>query len=396
MVLRFMGMLVRKKVGSHLGGIDLPGFVRQIDEVLGKAQLDGRTRTGKMVALARPRAAGTVSPALREQLGPVAVDAFIEYATARGTRRNRLRTSWHTLREMVGLRRAVVGSPQLVKHRTGALSLARELGKQIEVSFELAAAEVTSEMLAAIDVATLHLIRNAVDHGIEMPEVRAATGKPTQGTIRLRGGMREHGFTMTIEDDGRGIAWDEIRTRATVLGLLPAGVAEKLDSEQLVEIMCQPGFSTRAEANAVSGRGVGLAAVRASLVDLGGSIGVVSTPGHGALWTARLPTVPLTVAGLVIRAAGVPFPVVLDASWRLDDKATPVRTLDLASELGIGTGEGGTAVRFTRDALTIGILCESAPVAQTVRRLVGTPASALAEVIGIDTVEGLLVRPERL
>ncbi len=395
MALRFMGMLVRKKVGSHLGGIDLPGFVRQIDEVLEKSRpQSGRSRTGKMAALSRPRAMGSVPPAIREQLGPVAVDAFIEYATARGAKRNRLRASWQALRDMIGLHRAVVGTPQLIKHKAGALSLAREVGKQLEVGIELGAAEVTTEMLAAIDVAALHLIRNAVDHGIELPAAREAAGKPPQGTIRLRGGMRDDGFAMTIADDGRGIDWDQIRVRARELGMLAAS-ADPLP-EQLVELMCQPGFSTRAEPGAISGRGVGLDAVRAGLAEVGGTLTAASVPGRGATWAIRIPAVPLTVAGLAIRAAGVPFPIVLDLDWSLDDKATPARTIDLASELGIGSGEHGTAVRFTHGALTIGILCEGAPVAQTVRRIVATPASALAEVIAVDAIEGLLVRPERL
>src|SRR5207245_1510451 len=120
-------------------------------------------------------------------LAALAVDAFIEYAAARGQRRDRLRTSWHSLRELVGIQRAALGTGQLDKHRTNALQLAQDLGKQLVVTFDIATAEVTAETLAALDAASLHLVRNAVDHGIELPAVRTAAGKASAGAIRLHG-----------------------------------------------------------------------------------------------------------------------------------------------------------------------------------------------------------------
>jgi HPt (histidine-containing phosphotransfer) domain-containing protein len=125
MALRFMTMLARKKVGSHLGGIDLPGFIRQIDQVLSESRPEvPRTRSGSFPPTNRINGLARVPSALREKLAPIALDTFIEYASALGVRRDRLRSSWHALREMIGLQRAVVGPAQLVKLKTNALALA--------------------------------------------------------------------------------------------------------------------------------------------------------------------------------------------------------------------------------------------------------------------------------
>jgi len=119
-------------------------------------------------------------------------------------------------------------------------SLARDLGKQVEIAFELGTGEVTTEVFAAIDVATLHLVRNAVDHGIESPAQRTAAGKPPTGKIRLRGGARDDVFVLVVEDDGRGIDFDRVRVRAVELGLLAESAS--VDRDRLVELMCAPGF----------------------------------------------------------------------------------------------------------------------------------------------------------
>jgi two-component system chemotaxis sensor kinase CheA len=396
MALRFMAMLIRKKVGSHLSGIDLPGFVRQIDNILNEARHEhvGRSRPGSVPPLLRSSSSSRVSAALRERLAPIAVDAFIEYAVAKGARRDRLRTSWHALRDLIGIERAVVGAGQLSKYKQSVLSLARELGKQVEVSFELGTAEVTTEVLAAIDVATLHLVRNAVDHGIEPPAQRgrkAATGK-----IRLRGGMRDEGFVLTVEDDGRGIDFERVHTRAVELGLItPATV----DRARLVDVLCHPGFTTRAEASETSGRGVGLDAVRGSVVDCGGTLTATSEAGRGTTWTVTIPVPPLTVHGHVVRAPAIRFPVVIGAGWRVMDHP-PERpiTVDLGAALGLTPSNSisTTPWFFTDGTLEVGILCGARPVPVLARRLIATPPQTLAEIATIDSVEGLLIRPERI
>lgn len=397
MALRFMAMLVRKRVGAQLGGIDLPGFVKQIDQILEEARSDlgGRSRTGSMPPLVRTATPSRVPLAVRDRLGAVAIDAFIEYAAAKEIRRNRLRSSWHAMRELLAIQRAVVGADQLAKHEAGALGLARELGKDLDVVFEPGAAEVTSELLAAIDVAILHLVRNAVDHGIEPPEARIATGKPARGCVTIAARLREEGFVLTVADDGRGIQFDRVRARAVELGLVLPEIAAKLAHDRLVELLLLPGFSTRTEANEISGRGIGLDAVRASVLEVGGTLVARSEEGAGTTWTVTFPVPALEVSGHVVRALDVPFPIVIESAWQLAP-AVSAPPIDLARALGLGDGGTGTPVQFERAGTRVAFLCDRAPVAVQARRLIVTPPAALGEIVAIDAVEALLLRPERV
>jgi chemotaxis protein histidine kinase CheA len=398
MAIRFMVMLVRKRVGSQLVAIDLPGFVRQIDGVLERHEnVPSPRRSNIMMAVApRPVAAMRVPPAIRGYLGPAAVDAFIEYAVAKGARRDRLRSSWHALRDLIGIQRAVLGAEQLEKYRESVAGLARQLGKQVELHFDVATAEVTTEVLGAIDVVALHLVRNAVDHGIESPTERVAVGKPPCGTITLRGAWQGDSYTLTAVDDGRGIDFAGIAGRAGELGLVAAGTA--LSRDRLVELMCHPGLSTRRQASDVSGRGVGLDAVRGSVVELGGTLTATSEAGRGAMFVASFPMTPLSASGHVIRAPGLRFPVVIAPGWRVLDRTHAPVLVDLGVSLGLPPSNSisSTVWAFSNGEVEVGLLCGGRPVAAQARRLVSTAATVIAEVCTVDSVEGLLLRPERI
>ncbi len=393
--LRFMVTLVKKRAGTA-SGIDLPGFVRELDSVLKRHEHTGRSRPGSVPPALRAPSLARLGGALRATLGPAAVDAFIEYAVARGPRRDRLRSSWHLLRELVGIQRAVISAEQLAKYRASVQALAMDLGKQVEIRFDIETAEVTSEVLAALDVATLHLLRNAVDHGIESAEVRTAAGKPAIGRIALRTARKDGHYVLVIEDDGAGIDFARVRTRAVELGLLPQ--AGEVDPARLVDLMCHPGFSTRATASEVSGRGLGLDAVRGAAVDVGGTVGATSATGRGTTWTVSIPIAPLTVSGHVIRAPGLRFPVVLDASWRVMPRPTVAVIVDLGVALGLGPSNSisSTVWGFTNGQLDIGLMCGGKPRPAEARTLVMTPPSTVAEVATVDAVEGLLLRPDRI
>jgi len=380
MALQLIAMLVTK--AAHPTAIDLPGFVRQIDAIVKRYEPPraGASRSGSIPL--RTIAPVRMPGALRDDLGPPAVDAFIEFSVARGPRRDRLRRSWHGLRDLVGIQRAVVSAAQLDKHRASALALARELGKQVEVTLEIATAEVPSEVLEAIDLATLHLVRNAVDHGI------AERG---QGRVHVRGALRDDRFTLTVQDDGRGIDVARVMARAVELGLAPAGGAP-LAPERLVDLLSHPGFSTRSEPGEVSGRGVGLDAVRGSAAQLGGTLAARSEAGRGTTWTVALPVPHITVAGHAIRAPGLRFPIVMGALWQpLDRPRQPLVVLDLAVALGLAASNSISAHvwTFTDGALEIGLMSGERPRPVQARRLVAS--DGLAEVCTLDSLEGLLL-----
>ncbi len=394
MALRFIAMLIRKRESnSH----DVPGFLAHLGSVLARNEHTGRGRPSSVPPLLRTSASTRITTMLRAQLGPAAVDAFIEYATATGPRRDRLRGSWHMLRDFVGIQRAILTAAQLAKYKPSIGALAQDLGKQVELVIEVATAEVTTEVLTALEIAVLHMVRNAVDHGIERPAARIAAGKKPGGTIIVRGRMRDGDYVLDVEDDGAGIDFERVRARAIELQLVPA--VQPLDRTKLVEVMSRPGFSTRTEASDISGRGVGLDAVRASAIDLGGTLSAKTEFGKGTTWTVKLPVPTLAVRNLAIRAPGLRFPVVLDPSWTLLDKRPPQPVwIDLAVGLGFGSSNSISASLFwfSNGELSIGLACGGRPTPVDARRLIPTPTSSVAEVVTADSIEGLLVRPERI
>lgn len=398
MALRFMIMLIKKKAGSQLSGIDLPGFVGQIDTILRRHDVPHhRARPGSVPPRLRQASATRLAPAVKNQLAPVAVEAFLEYAVAKGVRRDRLRGSWHALRDLVGIQRAMVGGAQLEAARASVGPLAQQLGKQVDVVFDMPPAEVTSEVLTAIDVAAIHLLRNAIDHGIEAPAARTAAGKPATGTIVVRGALVRDAYQFTVGDDGAGIDPARVVARAAELGLVPAGA--DLAPERLVELLCHPGFSTRLVANEISGRGVGLDAVRGAAVDNGGTLTAQFARGAGTTWTVTIPIPTLVAQGHAIRAPGLRFPVVIDPSWQLLDRPPELPiVVDLGQSFGF-TPSTSIATRvfwMSNGTLHIGVVAGGRPTPVEARRVLPSPPGCFGEVISLDGVEGLFLRPEKV
>ena len=392
MALQFMAMLVRKQAGAPLGGIDLQGFLRQIEAILTEAkQKRKKGASGPMPKIAA--APPTVSAPLRTRLGPIAIDLFVEYTAAAGPRRERLRTSWCELRELLGTRAAAFGVAQLDKHVAGARAVGRELGKQLEISIEMGTVEVTPPILAALDVAMVHLLRNAVDHGIEPPAARLAAGKAAAGVVSISGSLSGGELTLVVKDDGAGVSLERVRTRALELGL----VSPTADIASCwIDLVCAPGFSTRNEASDVSGRGVGLDAVRSSVVELGGTLAVTTEAGRGTSWRIAVPVPALVLRGKVLFAPNVPFPLVIDHSWSPAAGHSNTPLVDVAAQLGLAPpSQGVVDVYFARGRDVIGFRAERAPIEQDVRRLVPTPPNALGEIVTVDGKEAMLLRPER-
>ena len=137
----------------------------------------------------------------------------------------------------------------------------------------------------------VHVVRNAVDHGLETPDERRAAGKPPRPRLRFRARADAEHLIIELEDDGRGISWDAVR-RAAAAGGLPSATPE-----DLTRALLAPGITTRGEVTTTSGRGMGLAAVRERVESLGGRITVTSTLGQGTRFELRLPLAPVPADG---------------------------------------------------------------------------------------------------
>jgi two-component system chemotaxis sensor kinase CheA len=165
--------------------------------------------------------------------------------------------------------------------------LSNKLGKKIELEMSGENTEVDKTVIEKIGDPLVHLVRNSVDHGIEMPHERVAAGKPETGTVRLSAEHRGGNIVIEITDDGKGLARDRILQKGIQRGLVRE--EENLSDKQIFELIFQPGFSTAEQVSDVSGRGVGMDVVRRNINELGGSIEIDSEQGRGSTITIRLP-----------------------------------------------------------------------------------------------------------
>ncbi|WP_213948736.1 chemotaxis protein CheA [Luteibacter sp. dw_328] len=171
--------------------------------------------------------------------------------------------------------------------------LARQLGKDIELITEGEDTDIDRTVVEALADPLVHLLRNSVDHGIEMPDVRERAGKSRSGTVRLSAGQFGDRIVITVTDDGKGMDPEMLRRKAVEKGLMDEEQAARLDERECFDIVFRPGFSTAAEVSDISGRGVGMDVVKTKIVELGGTLSIDSRVGHGS--TVRL-SVPLTLA----------------------------------------------------------------------------------------------------
>ena len=165
--------------------------------------------------------------------------------------------------------------------------LSEKLDKKIELVMHGENTELDKTVIEKIGDPLVHLVRNSIDHGIEMPEERIAAGKPETGTIQLNAFHRGGNIVIEITDDGKGIDKEVIYNKGVEKGLVEAGA--KLSDQQIYDLLFNPGFSTAAEITDVSGRGVGMDVVKKNIMSLGGAIETHSVKGQGSIFSIRLP-----------------------------------------------------------------------------------------------------------
>ena len=189
--------------------------------------------------------------------------------------------------------------------------LSSELGKEIEMETFGAETELDKTVIEKLNDPLVHIIRNSIDHGIEMPQARRAAGKPSIGTVYLGAEHSGDSVLVTIRDDGAGLDRDTIRTKAIEKGLISA-TAEVSDREIYAQIFA-PGFSTAAKITSVSGRGVGMDVVKRGIEGLRGSIGVESVRGKGTTITLRIPLTLAIIDSLLVKIGNDHFVLPLAA-----------------------------------------------------------------------------------
>jgi two-component system chemotaxis sensor kinase CheA len=188
-----------------------------------------------------------------------------------------------------------------------ARDLARQLGKDVELVLSGEETEVDKTMIEDLADPLIHLIRNAVDHGVELPADRQACGKPAKSLVRLEARQEGDHIVLIIADDGKGMSAERIRAKAVEKGLISEEEANTLDERQSLNLIFLPGFSTMAQVSDVSGRGVGMDVVKTNIQKLNGSVEIRSEPGKGSVFIISLPLTLAILPVLLVLLGDQPF-----------------------------------------------------------------------------------------
>lgn len=396
MALQFLRMLLRKRAGGSQGGIDLAGFLKHIDEVLTEWPRQSETLEGASGPSSLRAHEGTrVSAAVRQRLGIAAALVFLESRAGLGS--TCLERAWEVLVDELSRLDAVELMPLVRRHAVAAKDLAVELGKEVDVVIDGPDLRVSAEVVDTIHTSLLHTLRNAVDHGIETPDQRAARGKPRRGTINLHITAEDQAVRLEVEDDGDGADLESIRRRAIELALLSPEGAKAATDDALLELVFVPGFTVRESASSVSGRGIGMDAVRSTIERMHGTISIRSQKGVGATVTMRLPRSQNLVDVYAMPSTRKDVLLAVPTTWTLRRDADGP-ALDPLVALGLrpqadGTGPFGVAV-LTRDGDEHAILTGGPPAHATALRICPTSADEPFEIVQIESREAILIRPE--
>jgi two-component system chemotaxis sensor kinase CheA len=246
--------------------------------------------------------------------------------------------------------------------------LSQRLGKEVEIKLSGEATELDRGLIERITDPLTHLVRNAIDHGIETPEARLAAGKPRVGTISLAASQRGGRILIEVRDDGRGLDRARILKRAAERGMaIPADAPD----QEVWRVIFEPGFSTAEAVTDVSGRGVGMDVVRRNIQLLGGSVELSSTPGAGMAVTVSVPLTLAIIEAMTVGAAGetyvLPLASVIESlrvqeqeirgiagqgsTLRVRDEYLPVRRLGRADNIAVIVESEGARAALLVDEL---------------------------------------------
>ncbi len=411
MGMRFIAMLIMNKPGAAPAGVDLDGFIRELDSVLIEARqsmhpgVDSEARISLVGECERPN---RLNGRARDRLGTAATKVFLEAESATGATRERLREAWTALSETVMDATAVPVDDIVERHVRAAKELSYSLCKEVHVELvSRSGLRVTPEVAEAVDTALLHLVRNAIDHGIEPAGDRQRKQKAATARLIIKVSEMNDGdddAELSVSDDGRGIDWPRVRLLAVERGILSAAAAKDASTAELGELLFQQGFSTADVVTDVSGRGVGLDAVKVVVEQAGGGITLESTPDRGTVARVTFPHAHSRKAVRRLSIAGSPLPIVVEASWRIGrDVAEPRVDDPLVQDVLDALGLRGNTEMSDASTILLERGRERVWIRQcrhvgdaVAERVCATPASELAEIVQVDSTECVLVRPEHL
>jgi two-component system chemotaxis sensor kinase CheA len=214
-----------------------------------------------------------------------------------------------------------------------AREVAARTGKRVEVTLAGAELELDRSILDRLYDPLVHLVRNAVDHGLESPEVRKQAGKSESGALRIEATREKDAIRISVSDDGAGMNLVALRERSVAAGLVHATLADDLPPEELVELAFRPGLSTAASVSNISGRGVGMDAVRSTLESLGGAVWMETRAGAGTTALLRVPIAAAVQRVLLVVLGG-------------ETVAVPISKVERIVELEPGAIEGSAGECF--------------------------------------------------
>ncbi|SMB96633.1 two-component system, chemotaxis family, sensor kinase CheA [Desulfonispora thiosulfatigenes DSM 11270] len=203
--------------------------------------------------------------------------------------------------------------------------LAKELGKEVNLSLEGKETELDRTVIDEIGDPLVHLIRNSMDHGIENPSDREKNGKPAMGNLSLIAKQEGNSIIIIVEDDGNGINIEKVKQKAIEKGIITEQEAERMDENSLINLILSPGFSTADKVSDVSGRGVGLDVVKSKINSLSGSISIESKTNIGSRFTIKLPLTLAIIQALMVKVEDETFAIPLANI----DETTSIKVSDI-------------------------------------------------------------------
>lgn len=300
-------------------------------------KLDGLVDLVGELVLQRNRLVQISRDVSAQRLSPEELEMALSQATARLSYITENLQAAGLKTRMVPIEAVFRKFPRLVR------DVARAHGKEVELIIRGQEAELDKNMVENVNDPLVHLVRNALDHGIETPEVRLAAGKPRQGTIRLEARQEGDQMLVTVSDDGAGIDIDRVAQKAVEKQLVAPEHLKELTAQQILEFIFIPGFTTAAKVTDLSGRGVGMDVVRSKLKKLNGTIEIENHPGQGVTVMMKIPLTLAILPALLVEAGGEKYALPLRAV---------VHTLRVAPG-DIHAIESGEALRLPNETLPL-------------------------------------------